>query len=258
MTLTKWVLLGALLLLLTPAWADNVYFAAFEDSVNGDYDYNDLVLSLSGEGITLHTTTGAWFPKPVLGSSGSPFWNRGSGDGPNDNVGYCIYGGGNCSGGSLPLVSPDGLAPNDMYLALATNGVDPVGDVTFTVDSNGPISSPVYLKIAGDTNLIGWYSVGDPSVIHWINSPGDQTDLNFSFSPGGAFGLVANNHGGVGGDTYYSQSTVAGTQDPFGSHFAFFGGDPPSSVPEPGSLILFGTALFGFSVLLRRRKRDNQ
>jgi len=247
MTVTKWILLGASVLLITPTWADNVYYVGFEDEVGGDYDYNDLVFSLSGDGIQLQSATGIWGSDPSLGTSGIPFWNRSSGDGSQFNVGYCIYGTGNCG---------TGLAPGDQYLATGTGG--PVNDVYFTVDNKGTVSSPVYLHIAGDTNVVGWYLISDPSVIHWINSPSDQTDLNLSFDPTGAFGLVGNNHGGKGGDTFYSQTSVGGTQDRFGSHFAFFGGDPPSSVPEPGSVILFGSALLGFSVLLRRRKNSGQ
>jgi len=107
----------------------------------------------------------------------------------------------------------------------------PVNDVYFTVSntSSVSVSSPVHLHIAADTNLVGWYSIGDPSVIHWITSAGSQTG-SFSFDPVGPFGLVGNNDAGNGGDTFYSQTTIAGTQDSFGSHFAFFGSDPPSSV----------------------------
>jgi len=233
------------MLLITPTWADNVYYAGFEDSVGGDYDYNDLVFSIGGTGLTLNHTTGTFQPEPTLGTSGTPFWNRASGDGPLFNVGYCIYGGGNCNGGT-------GLAPTDDYLATVTGG--PVNDVTFSFTGPagpGSVDSPVFLHIAGDTDLVGWYLLSDPThTPHWINSAGGQTG-DFSFDPGGAFGLVGNNGGGTGGDTFYSQNGVAGTDDTFGSHFAFFGS---VTVPEPGSMILFGTALLGLSVMLRRRK----
>jgi hypothetical protein len=248
MNITKWILTGAVLLLTSPAWADNVYFGGFEDLINGDYDYNDLVFSLSGSDLTLHST-GTWFPEPALGTSGDPFWNNSSWDGPRYNIGYCIYGGGNCNGGS-------GLAPSDTYLATDTGG--PVGDVFFSVSQS--VGAPIYLHVAGFTDLLGWYPVGDPSAIHWINSSASQTGI-FSFDPPvGDFGLVANNAGGFGGDTFYSQTGAGGTQDPFGSHFAFFGtiaDPPPPAVPEPGSVILMGSALLGISVLLRRRNRQS-
>lgn len=248
MTFIKCVLLGATLLMAAPAWADNVYYVGFEDAVGGDYDYNDVVFSLSGDGVTLQTATGVWSPEPALGTSGTPFWNHASGDGNAYNVGYCVYGGGNCNGGT-------GLAPSDQYLA--SSGGGPVNDVYFTVDNTTSVSSPVDLHIAGDTDLVGWYLLSSPTVIHWINSASDQTGT-FAFDPTGAFGLVGNNNGGTGGDRFYSQTSIAGTQDAFGSHFAFFGSDPPSSVPEPGSMILFGTVLLGFSVVLRRRKGTGQ
>jgi len=244
MAFKKLVLLAAASLIANVAWADNVYYVGFEDSVRGDYDYNDLVFSLQGDGVTLVTSTGELFSQPVLGTNGEPFWNRASGDGPKDNVGYCIYGGGNCS---------SGLAPSDKYLASA-DGVSPVNDVYFSVTNRGSVSSPISIHLAADTNLIGWYLISDPSVIHWINSSNQQTG-NFSFDPTGAFGLVGNNDGGHGGDTFYSQTSVGGTSDRFGSHFAFFGNsiDPPNPVPEPGSVILLGSALLGLSLLLRRR-----
>lgn len=249
MTLTKCILLTATTLLIAPMWADNVYYVGFEDVAGGDYDYNDLIFSLSGDGITLQTATGQWSPEPALGTNGAPFWNHASWDGPLFNVGYCIYGGGNCNGGS-------GLAPSDEYLAASGGG--PANDVYFTVDNTTPVSSPVYLHIAGDTDLVGWYLLSDPSVIHWINSPSDVTDGTLSFNPGGAFGLVGNDNGGTGGNTFFSQTSIGGTADPFGSHFAFFGNGNVSTVPEPGSLMLFGTALLGISVVLRRRKSAGQ
>ncbi len=242
----KWLLLGVVLAFAAPTWADSVtYYAGFEDTIGGDYDYNDLVLSLTGTGLTLEQSGGVWSTEPTLGTSGDPFWNRSSYDGPNYNVGYCIYGTGSCG---------SGLDTSADYLA--TSAGRPVGDVYFTV--TGDVSTTVYFKIAGDSDVVGWYPVGDPSNITWINSSSTETGA-WSFTPGESFGLVGNTNGGSGdGYTFYSQVGAGGMPDSFGSHFAFFGNAPtPPPVPEPGSMVLTGTALLGVSLLLRPRNTQS-
>lgn len=240
-------LLGLALLLTVPSWADTVtYYGGFEDSINGDYDYNDLVYSISGNGLTLNQSGGVWSPEPALNTSGNPFWDRLSFDGPNYNVGYCIYGGGSCGAG---------LDPSANYLATPSGGS--VDNVWFSV--SGTVDASVYFKIAGDSNVLGWALVSDPTDIHWVNSSSTETG-SFSFTPTGNFILVANNSGGSGGLTFYSDVADGGTTDSndsgyYDSHFAFFG-NTSTPVPEPGSMVLMGTALLGLSVLLRRRSRQ--
>lgn len=239
------------MLLAAPTWANNVYYGGMEDSVNGDYDYNDLVFSLSGNGLTLHTATGQWFPEPanlyLNANDGTPFWNNLSWDGTYYNIGFCIYGDGGMCG--------PGLAPNAQYLAAPGDGhLSQVNDVYFTV--SGPVTLTIYDHIAGDTDLLGWYSLAAPSTLYTLSGSSDQTGT-FSFNPGGAFGLVGFNTAPWALDTYFSQTSQPGdTADPYidgGSHFAFFA----TPVPEPGSVVLMGTALLGISLLLRRRNRQN-
>ncbi len=111
MKLAKFILPAALFLLGSATWANaSTFYGGFEDTIQGDYDYNDIVFSLSGDGLTLNSLTGQWNQKPVLGTSGTPFWNHSSFDGSKYNVGYCIYGGGNCGAA---------LDSNANYLATA-------------------------------------------------------------------------------------------------------------------------------------------
>jgi hypothetical protein len=227
--------LGMFVIALSPLHA-STYFGGFEDTVGGDYDYNDVVFSLSGTGLTLNSS-GTWYPESAvtLGTSGTPFWNHASGDGPNYNVGYCIYGGGTCNGGTALDAGAD-------FLASSTMGS--VNDVTFT-----PVSSTatVILGITADSDEIGWYLASSPGTINWISG----TD---SFTPGGTFGLVGCNDwtGSRCADNPFYSQTVDGNNGDTISHFAFFG-PAPTATPEPGTLAMVGLGLLGLVGLGRRK-----
>jgi len=229
-------LLGSALLLSVPTFA-STYYGGFEDTQgsSSDYDYNDIVFSLSGANLTMNAPGAALYNEPVLGTSGKPFWNNTSYDGPKYNIGYCIYGGGSCG---------NGIAPGAQYLASSTNKNASANDVTFSV--TGSVSADVYLQITADTDTLGWYSTSDPNhAVHLLNK-GGALGL-FSFNPNGSFGLVAENGRG---NTYYSQTWLNpnGSQDDL-SHFAMF-----SAAPEPGAMGTMAGGLIGLGMLFRRRK----
>lgn len=242
----KWNLAAGVMLLTAPAWA-TTYFGGFEDTVStrqatSDNDYNDLVFSITGQNLTL-ISSGNWYSKPVLGTNNTPFWNNNSYDGSQMNVGYCVYGGGNCGTGA-------GLYPNALYLASSSQ--KSVGDVYFSV--NGPVDGEVEVKFSNDQDRLGWYSTSHPGSIHWFSN-GDSVGDLFSFTPNGDFGLVASNsNGSIFGQNFYSQDWF-GTQDDR-SHFAFFA-DPPetftSDAPEPGQAGLLGFGLIGLCLLWRKQ-----
>ena len=238
MNLKKIIFGAASLLLAVPMFA-STYFGGYEDlSRNSDWDYNDIVFSLSGSGLTLHTTDGAFYTNPVLGTSGNPFWNHASLDGAHYNIGYCIYGGGNCNGGAA-------LDPNASYLASSSSPAHSANDVWFSV--NGSVSADVILHIASRNDVLGWYDQHGHSGL--INSGGQTGD--FMFHPTGDFELfgtsITGYHNGHPqfGDYNYS---VTNCDDP--SHFAFFA----TPTPEPGSMGAMGLGLLGVGLLFRRRK----
>jgi len=221
------------------------FYGGFEDTVKGDYDYNDLVFSLSASSLSLNST-GKFFAKPALqsggpiGQSGSPFWNNSSSDGASYNVGYCIYGGGNCNGGTA-------LDPTASYLAVNTSPSGSANDVTFSV--SGQVLTNVSLTITADRDVLGWYNISAPSTVHYLMSNGSPTGT-YNFTPTGDFGLVANNNGG-NGQSFYSNTSVARNTADTVSHFAFFG-NPTTATPEPGTWALLGSALTGIAFLRRR------
>jgi hypothetical protein len=98
-------------LLTSPAFA-TTYYGGFEDTSGSgaDYDYNDLIFSVTATDLTLHPATGQWVNQSAAGAlntgagaaglAGTPFWNNSSLDGAGGmNVGFAIYGGGAINAG---------------------------------------------------------------------------------------------------------------------------------------------------------------
>ena len=247
-------------------------WGGFEDNIgtgSSDYDYNDLVFSLTGPGLTLGTfgaQTGGLFAPPATGTlvlgagtgspGASPFWNNPSQDGSKNNVGWCIYGGGACNGGA-------GLAPNDDYAAaVGPPSGGSLNNVDFVENSGGGVSGTITLEITANHSdeLIEYCDESDTSITTPFGSC-HSLGLNLltssplataTFNPVGEFLIEASN----GTDTFSSVmgfgDATTPAPDPNVSHFAFFV-DP---VPEPGSIVLFGTVLaFGLgSIKWKRRK----
>jgi hypothetical protein len=240
MQLTKWILVGAAAVLLTsPAFA-TTYWGGFEDTsgAGADYDYNDLIFSITGTNLTLHTTTGVWFNQSSAGAlntaagaagmAGTPFWNNSSLDGAGgNNVGWAIYGGGAINGGVA-------LAPGSLYLATATGGS--VNDVFFSI--TGDVTQQVAISVTAATDSLGWQlTSGGPIHLFGSGIQGPTT-----FTPGGDFVLIGN----VAPSTTFTSNVAAGDGT---SHFAFFG----PAVPEPSSIGLLGFALLGGGLAFRKR-----
>ncbi len=245
MRFRNWVLTGLALVMASPMFA-GTYFGGLEDWTGLDYDYNDVAFSLSGNGLMLHSATGKWFSAPLLGTSGTPFWNRSSLDAAMDNIGYCMYGGGNCNGGRA-------LDAGAKYLATDSTQTGTANDVIFS--ASGQVTLDVALEITAAKDSLGWYSVSNPSAVHWLNA--DSSTGLFSFTPDGEFGLVGQSRTAIPGQgfTYFSQSWYGSKDDV--SHFAFFGGTDAADAavaPEPAAVGLMPLGLLAMGLLIRRRK----
>ena len=236
MNLKSLTLIGAALLLSAPMFG-STYFVGYEDSVKGDYDYNDIVFSLSGNGLTLNSHGDSFYSQPKLNDGGSPFWNNLSYDNPSTsyNIGFCIYGGGACNGGKALDAGADFLASNP------TSHTGSANNVTFSTD--GKTALTVYASVATDMSTLGYYLVNDPS--HSFKQLKGSNGA-YNFTPSGDFGLVAYNY--ANNESFFSQPSM-GTADSV-SHFAFFG----MAAPEPGMTSLVGIGLAATGLFLRRRK----
>ena len=248
-----------------------------------------VVLCTAAFADTLQSTTGGsgwvsgWNPPTGTGHADFPsnagtngyYWDNGSYDGTigTMNVGYCLTGTGECAGqiasppGNIPFWSGDGAGAADMSMF-------------FQSTAPGVDASALKIEIAGNAgiNVFGWFETNSTGSIvgalHTIFTGPDSNGAVAVFTPTTYYGLYFQ---GENGNTFYS---VAGLgSDPNYQHFAVFDGgnggfwigmeDLPFShptdfdyndmivsitpVPEPTTLVMFGSGLLGLASALRRK-----
>lgn len=96
----------------------------------------------------------SWSPS-TLGTSGVPFWNNASGDGPNYNVGWCLVGGGGCT-----LANPPGALP---YFGNGTSDVSNMwfnsGGSAVTLSLTGVFTSQTKTSSPTAVDYFGYYTL---------------------------------------------------------------------------------------------------
>ena len=220
-----------------------------QTSMCADFDYNDMIFSLGGGGVSAVESGGVWSPLSgvILNSttyemSGTPFWNNTSAKGANQNIGNALT--------SAPL---DVTYPDLTYLATASGG-----SVNTTFTSTGTVTITLLAVNTADTGTyadeLGWYLLSSPTTVNPLFTSGVSTAGNTAtFDPTGPWALVLLNNGF--GWEFKSDGTDGGGvgNSGTGNHFAFFA--PVQSVPEPATVSLgaIGAVLLGLRGLRRRK-----
>jgi hypothetical protein len=240
----------------------NTYVLGTEDSVGGDYDYNDLMFSVTSNAtMTMDTAVAAslYLPPAILPFSNTPppFWNHTSSDGTNENFGDCVYTtdcDAGTSTGTGPGVHPTAaLDPTGEYIASTTGQ----NSVSFDFTTTGTVTVTLLGSItAVSTEAADLYWCPDgtsntgslSSACKNIGLGGTLHDTA-TFTPDGAFDLVLAIGSGSSAPIFDSEMDL-GKSDTSIDHFAVVTG-----VPEPATLALVGVALVGLGTLRARAKK---
>jgi uncharacterized repeat protein (TIGR01451 family) len=181
-------------------------------SIEGAGDYNDLIFSFSSSTIvTAVSQNGLLSPLTpnLVNTSSTIYWDNLSLDGPEENIGYCVLGNGNCPSIGDPFSDPQ-------YLA-GQNGAQ-VDDILF--NTSGSVTITLLAKIAAynAVDSLGWYDPANPLVMHPIFAGSAATGTTMTFTPTPTFGLYLDNgHGGI-----FSSQNDQNVGDGDSQHFALF------------------------------------
>lgn len=230
-------------------------------------DFNDMMVQFGATGL-LATTDGTWqspFNSSIVNESGgsvsNPFWDDPSQDGSHCNVGYYLTGQagtGNCGANGGLSTTPAAVSE---YLTTTGNQGTPDPNFYFTFTS-GTVSSILLGAVTPNAldESFGIYQFGNGGNIQWIIQNGVNV-VGSSFTPNWTtFGLVFTDS--QNGNVYYSQNSlgayVGGTATSSGvpnNRYALFDLPQASSVPEPGTMALFGIGALALGLIPRLRKR---
>jgi hypothetical protein len=215
----------------------------------------------------------SWTPA-YLNENGLPYWDNGSYDGSQKNIGYYLT----RTGSYYPS-----LSPYEHPGAVDYWGVDSGGfDTSFYFMKDSAYSSAALrLEIAGykNSNVFGWYDVATGD-LHPIFLGGDSPIVTTAFTPTKEYGFYLINEPG---DLFLTQAGAGGSDDGKFQHFAVFleepniywigvedllcGGDKDyndmvikvtpatAPVPEPATMLLLGSGLIGLAGLGRKKLR---
>jgi len=204
----------------------------------------------------------------TAGQGGETYFNSTSFDGNWKNVGFCMAGGGNCN----PISGNPGALP-----FWAVSPTDAPENILFNASGTGNTAS-LLISIAGlkGSDVFGIYNVADPTQMITLGSGAGVTSADFNPADLGwaQYGFFLSNHYG----TFYSQDGVSGGADSGNQHFVVFQGDGGTyflgmedqpfsisdrdyndvlirvqSIPEPSTLLMMCTGLFGAAGFARRK-----
>ena len=178
-----------------------------------------VVLAVSAGGAFADTVVGTagntWqtFPATLNTSdTNRPFWDQGSMDGTNRNIGDLLKSG-TITGAAA---TPDWWGNNGPW----SSNFDP----SFSFDRTASSSNGLLkLELAGHANVnaVGWYDTTKPAVLHqlWAGSASSTADAAIVFSPTASYGFYIVGTNG----TFYTEASLnsAATETSY-QHFALF------------------------------------